>query len=74
MPRALYEAGATANVPCPVRSGIYGIAWNLMGVNGMLTLWAASHGAVVDCGGSVTIAKRSAESFRGELHSLRDLI
>src|SRR5258706_12917732 len=32
-PRALFEAGATATVPCPVRTGTHGITWKIMGVN-----------------------------------------
>lgn len=30
--------GAAARVPCPVRTGVYGISWVNMGVNGILTI------------------------------------
>ena len=37
-PRPSLEiVGASATSPCPVRSGIYGISWFFMGVNGILT-------------------------------------
>jgi|GEM_PF-4855145 len=70
-PRALNEAGATATVPCPVRTGNYGITWNLMGVNGRLMDCVEIRGMRLDCGSFATIARGSLWMNRREVVSAR---
>ena len=59
---ALNGTGASALIPCPVRTGIYGIPWFEMGVNGTLRIFRARFGEPLHACGDVAGAPQTPRS------------